>query len=162
MTWQEAMERRILETKHEHYRVLCSNGHPHHKVWRQRMIEWAEGNSPTAVLQSDPNPTLPALPIPSNRTRGCGCGSPSAAQQVATAAAAAGRWVANGFRIARQDTQESRRTVCNGCDRREQQYDRCKECGCFISLKIRLPKERCPLSKWLEEEPESDLKPNGV
>jgi hypothetical protein len=44
---------------------------------------------------------------------------------------------------------ERRLAICKGCD----QWDgsRCKQCGCFTGLKVRLPAEACPIGKWHAE-----------
>lgn len=44
---------------------------------------------------------------------------------------------------------ERRLAICKGCD----QWDgsRCKQCGCFTALKVRLPAEACPIGKWSAE-----------
>jgi len=36
--------------------------------------------------------------------------------------------------------------VCKGCD--QWTGKSCKVCGCFVSLKVRIPEEKCPLGKW--------------
>lgn len=42
-----------------------------------------------------------------------------------------------------------RLAICKGCD----QWDgsRCRQCGCFTGLKVRLPAEACPIGKWHAE-----------
>ena len=44
---------------------------------------------------------------------------------------------------------ERRLAICKGCD----QWDgsRCRQCGCFTGLKVRLPDEACPIGKWHAE-----------
>lgn len=44
---------------------------------------------------------------------------------------------------------ERRLAICKTCD----QWDgsRCKQCGCFTALKVRLPAEACPIGKWSAE-----------
>jgi hypothetical protein len=41
-----------------------------------------------------------------------------------------------------------RMDICNGCDRLIQATKTCKECGCFMTLKTKLPNAECPLGKW--------------
>jgi hypothetical protein len=95
---------------------------------------------------------------------GCGCGSPPLATQLATAAKAAGRFIASGFQFARRETQEARWETCKACDKRHTVkvchgnpdvigQDRCSACGCYLIMKLRLPHETCPLGKWGEESP---------
>lgn len=40
--------------------------------------------------------------------------------------------------------------VCKGCE--HWTGSKCKKCGCFTSLKVRLPSEACPIGKWGKEE----------
>lgn len=40
--------------------------------------------------------------------------------------------------------------VCKGCE--HWTGSKCKKCGCFTSLKVRLPSEACPIGKWAREE----------
>ena len=44
---------------------------------------------------------------------------------------------------------ERRLAICKGCD--QWHKDRCRQCGCFTGLKVRLPAERCPMGKWEAE-----------
>jgi len=43
---------------------------------------------------------------------------------------------------------EERMSICNGCDRLIKATKNCKECGCFMTLKTKLPNAECPLGKW--------------
>jgi hypothetical protein len=46
------------------------------------------------------------------------------------------------------EIQESRYSVCNDCDRLTKTTKQCKECGCFMKLKVKLAEAVCPLGKW--------------
>jgi len=39
--------------------------------------------------------------------------------------------------------------VCKGCE--HWTGSKCRKCGCFTSLKVRLPSEACPIGKWGKE-----------
>jgi hypothetical protein len=43
---------------------------------------------------------------------------------------------------------EERISICNGCDRLIKATKTCKECGCFMTAKTKLPNAECPLGKW--------------
>ena len=43
---------------------------------------------------------------------------------------------------------QSRLDMCNECDSLIKLTKQCKECGCFMPLKVKLKNARCPLSKW--------------
>ena len=38
--------------------------------------------------------------------------------------------------------------ICLGCDRLIKATKPCKECGCFMALKVKLQGAVCPLGKW--------------
>ena len=38
--------------------------------------------------------------------------------------------------------------VCMSCDRLLKATRQCKECGCFMKIKVRLRNSSCPLDKW--------------
>ena len=40
--------------------------------------------------------------------------------------------------------------VCKGCE--HWTGSKCRKCGCFTALKVRLPSEACPIGKWAKEE----------
>lgn len=58
--------------------------------------------------------------------------------------------------LASKNQLERRLTICADCDRYEivkipltnVDVGRCKECGCVVSIKARLPGMNCPLGKW--------------
>jgi hypothetical protein len=43
---------------------------------------------------------------------------------------------------------EHRYTICKSCEKYDDQYGRCKMCGCFVKYKTKLKKSYCPLHKW--------------
>jgi hypothetical protein len=52
--------------------------------------------------------------------------------------------------IGRVETEiaETRLDICRGCDRFIKSTSQCKECGCIMKLKAKLPNASCPLHKW--------------
>jgi len=46
----------------------------------------------------------------------------------------------------RTDKSEYRKSICLTCDKRK--YLICGECGCFISAKVLIEEEECPIGKW--------------
>ena len=38
--------------------------------------------------------------------------------------------------------------ICLGCDRLIKATKQCKECGCFMALKVKIQGAVCPLGKW--------------
>lgn len=50
-----------------------------------------------------------------------------------------------------EEMYESRILICKGCEYYEIDKilgARCKQCGCRLRAKTRLPEASCPLSKW--------------
>jgi len=45
-------------------------------------------------------------------------------------------------------TVVNRESVCKQCPSREPETNQRMECKCFLSLKVQLTTERCPLGKW--------------
>ena len=63
------------------------------------------------------------------------------------------QWAANGAKKAirgltspKTEESEKRLGICKGCD--QWTGKSCKVCGCFVTLKVRIPEEKCPLGKW--------------
>lgn len=53
-----------------------------------------------------------------------------------------------GLHFASKDVTSARRSICNGCEIRDQKLNICTACGCFIPAKTKLRDEVCPLEKW--------------
>lgn len=45
-------------------------------------------------------------------------------------------------------TIEKRWELCQNCESFKHETKQCKECGCFMFIKILLPPATCPLNKW--------------
>jgi hypothetical protein len=73
---------------------------------------------------------------------------PSLWQQATNAAQAAARFAASGFAVVDQTTAEGRLAICRACDRFDAEQGRCRECGCYLAVKVRAAAESCPLGKW--------------
>jgi hypothetical protein len=46
------------------------------------------------------------------------------------------------------DIADKRMSICNDCDRLIPVTHQCKECGCFMKMKVKLKAATCPLGKW--------------
>ena len=57
-------------------------------------------------------------------------------------------FVMDGLKTVTAEQYEDRLKICDGCDRRREDY--CVECGCSLSLKARGRAFQCPLQKWPE------------
>lgn len=56
------------------------------------------------------------------------------------------KWATDGFKIA--NTSLYRMSICERCDRFDKESKRCKECGCFMRMKVKIPDMKCPIGKW--------------
>ena len=73
---------------------------------------------------------------------------PSLARQAANLASSMVTFAASGFAVV-DDAEKSRRlAACQDCDRFDSAQERCRECGCFASIKTWLATSSCPLGKW--------------
>jgi len=59
--------------------------------------------------------------------------------------------ISEGAVLAHEDVVRSRIGICDLCDRKS--GTRCKECGCFITLKTAILVAECPLHKWPKNSP---------
>jgi hypothetical protein len=79
---------------------------------------------------------------------------PPAIVQLGTALAAAVRVVKASVRSepvgVDAEEQARRLSICEACPEYDAERKRCKKCGCFAALKLRLATEHCPLEppKW--------------
>ena len=73
---------------------------------------------------------------------------PSLFQQAVNASKAVGSVVASAIRgesvTVPQEEQDRRLAICLSCDKYDPQQHRCRLCGCFANLKVRLAGQHCP------------------
>jgi hypothetical protein len=50
--------------------------------------------------------------------------------------------------ITDEKTSEERMEICKKCDSFVQMFKLCKECGCFMPIKVTFEKMKCPINKW--------------
>jgi hypothetical protein len=47
-----------------------------------------------------------------------------------------------------EEVSSKRYAICESCPSLLKLTHQCKECGCFMKLKVKLPAAVCPLDKW--------------
>lgn len=47
-----------------------------------------------------------------------------------------------------EDIESTRMSLCMDCPELIKVTKQCKQCGCFMSLKVKLQNATCPLGKW--------------
>lgn len=54
----------------------------------------------------------------------------------------------NGSPRSSEDIVEYRLGICRVCPEFRPKTETCRKCGCFMKLKTKIEKARCPLNKW--------------
>ena len=59
-------------------------------------------------------------------------------------------WEMFNKNLGRVETElaEKRLDICKSCDKYISLTHQCKECGCIMNAKTKLPNASCPLGKW--------------
>jgi hypothetical protein len=47
-----------------------------------------------------------------------------------------------------EDVSKARLEICESCPRLIKTTKQCRECGCFMALKVKLKNATCPINKW--------------
>lgn len=47
-----------------------------------------------------------------------------------------------------EEGAQARLDICLSCDKLVKITKQCKECGCFMKLKVKMTRAVCPLGKW--------------
>ncbi len=93
-----------------------------------------------SALGRDPSPT--DYPAPAEY--------PSPARQAANLAGSFWAWATSGFRMASHEEQRRRMDICVLCENWDSAQGRCRLCGCYLSAKVSMKTEHCPMEppKW--------------
>jgi hypothetical protein len=100
----------------------------------------------SAICEPEPPPPPPPTPYP---------GLIRQAQNLASATVNVGWTAMQGGRVRVPDEEYARRLeVCRACPQYDQGRRRCRLCGCYTELKLRLATEQCPDDppRWLRVE----------
>ena len=54
----------------------------------------------------------------------------------------------NPANYASEEESKNRWSICEECPRLLKTTSQCKECGCFMKIKVKLKEAVCPLGKW--------------
>lgn len=46
------------------------------------------------------------------------------------------------------EVADERFAICQGCEHYIKSTHQCKECGCIMNAKVKLPNASCPVGKW--------------
>lgn len=108
-------------------------------------------------LRGLPEDSLPSCrQCPFNREQGgagrVGDPPPSLLTMASTAITAGARFIAGRGRVVSRDDRAARMATCKDCP--SLNGSQCVECGCLVAIKTWLPKEECPLKKWLKITPQ--------
>lgn len=50
--------------------------------------------------------------------------------------------------VLNEEQIKERKSICQECEFYEKFTNRCKQCGCWMVVKMRLPLAKCPIKKW--------------
>lgn len=50
--------------------------------------------------------------------------------------------------FAPEEKQVERMSVCKECEYYSKRQNRCKQCGCFLTVKVKFNSATCPVGKW--------------
>lgn len=73
-------------------------------------------------------------------------GGPGLLKMALTATKAMANFISSGMKPASADVQKARLAVCRTCEHHTGL--RCRICGCFTSVKVKMTHEQCPIGKW--------------
>ena len=120
----------------ERSRQLCAADPRYAALLDQRFGVADETVLPDCVSGPSAPPTLPSL-----------------ARQATNAAKAGAKFVRSGFRLASEDTQQTRIAACEACEWFLSDVRRCahEQCGCYVDAKVKVASESCPIGQWSEE-----------
>lgn len=54
----------------------------------------------------------------------------------------------SGTIFAEKETQEKRMEICNTCVFFDKDQNRCRKCGCYMSVKVKFKDVKCPMKFW--------------
>ncbi len=73
---------------------------------------------------------------------------PNVSTMVLNIGIAAAQFIARGISV-RSDEEKSRiLLICEACEFYRHSDKRCAQCGCYLSVKLRMNSEHCPINKW--------------
>jgi hypothetical protein len=47
-----------------------------------------------------------------------------------------------------EEIESTRYSICSNCPELIKATTQCKQCGCFMKMKVKLKEATCPLGKW--------------
>lgn len=61
------------------------------------------------------------------------------------------------FKTVSPEVKKHRLETCWACDQFNLRWKTCNQCGCYMPAKAMFAKFKCPLERWGESEPGTDL-----
>jgi hypothetical protein len=50
-----------------------------------------------------------------------------------------------------EELYKKRKEICDQCEKKDNEKNTCKVCGCYLEIKLRATFSHCPMYKWLPE-----------
>jgi tetratricopeptide (TPR) repeat protein len=120
--------------------LLRTLGQPQTRVYAEHLQQYRDAEADGSSLGKLSGQNLPGSPLPPKHA------GPSYLRMAVSAASALVQFVGSGLKTVPAETLEERMRRCGDCSHYTGM--RCRVCGCFASLKARLPHEDCPLGQW--------------
>ncbi|OWK46746.1 DUF6171 family protein [Fimbriiglobus ruber] len=140
---------RALAAGREAIALFKKLGDPNAPMFVSQLEKYQSGGSPPAGdLKALTAPVLAAAgaaPTVDANPGGPSQG-PGVLRMAMTAAKSMARYFGSGMKTVSAETLRVRLQTCESCE----QFTgaRCRLCGCFTTVKARLPHEKCPIGKW--------------
>jgi hypothetical protein len=95
------------------------------------LVDYERTNQPAAACSTNNNTSEPSMLV-----------------KAAKFAAANRTWATAGFPVRTAEQKATISVICSGCEFYNAAKHKCTKCGCFLSMKIHMATEKCPVDKW--------------
>jgi hypothetical protein len=134
--------------KSAHLHKLCQNHIGYFSMWEEcRGPKQEQGdcvkrssNTQQGIDQTIVNNSISTNQIPPQL--------PSKTEMARNFIQSAASHLANGMKNASPETIEERLSICDTCEFKIQEQNRCGKCGCFLGKKTQWASSHCPIGKW--------------
>jgi len=139
-------ERHGIE-KSSHLHKLCSQHLGYFKMWeecrgpkqnpndcKKQSNTNLSGFTPESSVETEIKESDPQLP--------------STMQMARNFIKSASDHIKNGMKSADEDIIKKRLEICESCDFKIRESNRCGKCGCFLGAKTKWESSHCPIGKW--------------
>lgn len=134
--------------KSTHLHKLCKNHIGYFSMWEECRGPKQNPNDctrPSTVIQNSINISEDIKNSPNAQPS---TQLPSNTEMAKNFLKAAASHVANGMRNASEEKIQERLAICDACEFKIRESNRCGKCGCFLGKKTQWESSTCPINKW--------------